>query len=147
MVLKDTWIDSDRMREGDILASLRETADPEGKQLLEKYFLTTICHGDVQTELNVVDDTANALMRGLEIAKDHAPLFRLQQGPNIQENTSGTGSANLRASPAQIPSDRIRYAPKTHYRIVFREIGTTIDRLQSLPDVMKVLTETVSGAF
>jgi hypothetical protein len=50
-VLKDTWIDSDRTREGNILASLHAAANDEDKQLVEKHFLTTICHGDVWTEL------------------------------------------------------------------------------------------------
>jgi hypothetical protein len=70
-VLKDIWIDSDRTREGNILALLYAAANDKDRQLIEKHFLTTICHGDVWTELGILDDTANALMRGLKITADH----------------------------------------------------------------------------
>jgi hypothetical protein len=123
-VLKDTWIDSDRTREGNSLASLYEAADGEDKQLIEKFFLTTISHGDVWTELDILDDTANGLMRGLHIAPDHDSLFKFRDVYSRQ-----------------------RYIHKTHYRIVFKEIGITIDRMPSLPGVMAVFTETVGGAF
>ena len=147
-MLKDIWIDSDRTREGNILASLHATANDEDGQLFEKHFLTTICHGDVWTELDLLDDTANALMRGLNITPGHGSLFKLQRKPFIQNNRPPSGSEGLRAmSRLQAPHSHLRYAHKTHYRIVFKEKGVTIDRMKSLPDVMTVLTETVSGAF
>jgi hypothetical protein len=112
------------------------------------YFLTTICHGNVLAKGRILDDTAKGLMRGLKITKDHASLFRLQRNSIIPVNTAGTGSTNLRPlTPAQVPSDRITYAPKAHYRIVSKEVGVTIDSLRNLPGVMDALTETVSGAF
>ena len=69
VVLKDIWIDYDRMREGAVLAQLYDDADEEGRKLVRKHFLTTICHGDVWTKPGVVDDTRNGLMRGLELPK------------------------------------------------------------------------------
>ncbi len=147
-MLKDIWIDSDRTREGNILASLRSAANDEDKKLLGKHFLTTICHGDVWTEFDILDDTANALMRGLNLASDHVLLFELQRKPFIQNPKLPTGSKGLReTSRVRVPHSHLRYAHKTHYRIVFKEKGITIDRMRSLPDVMTVLTETVSGAF
>jgi hypothetical protein len=59
-----------RKREGNILALLHATANDDDKQLVEKHFLTTICHGDVWTEFGILDDTANALMRELNITSD-----------------------------------------------------------------------------
>ncbi len=135
VVLKDIWVDSDRTREGNILASLHSAANDEDRQLVEKHFLTTICHGDVWTDFGIVDDTANALMRGLNITSD-VLLFKLQQKPFIPNYEPPSGSES-----------HLRYAHKTHYRIVFKEKGITIDRMRSPPNVMTVLTETVSGAF
>ena len=146
-MLKDIWIDSDRTREGDILASLYAAADDEDKLLVEKYLLTTICHGDVWTDTNTLDDTANALMRGLNITPGHYSLFRLQQKPSFQNYEPPSGSEGLRATALQARHTHLEYAQKTHYRIVFKEKCITIDRIKSLPDVMSVLTETVSGAF
>ncbi|KAN0109362.1 hypothetical protein V8E52_009406 [Russula decolorans] len=47
--------------------------------------------------------------------------------------------------PPYESESHLKYAHKTHYRIVFKEKGITIDRIRSLPDVMTVLTETVSA--
>jgi hypothetical protein len=126
MVLKDTLIDSDRMREGNILALLHATANDDDKLLVEKHFLTMICHGDVWTEFDLLDDAANALMRGLSVPPDHDSLFKWI--PFIQSYEPPSGH-------------------KIHYRIVFKEKGIPMDRITSLPDIMTVLTETVSGAF
>jgi hypothetical protein len=148
VVLKDFWIDSDRMREGNILRSLHKAADDADKKLVERHFLTTICHGDVRIG-PIFDDTANALMRGLEIPKDYGSLFKLQRHPIVQNFTPATGSEGLRATArVQNPNRRHqRYEHKTHYRIVFKEIGTAIDSMESFPDVMNVLKDIAGGAF
>jgi hypothetical protein len=146
VVLKDIWIDHDRDREGTILALLHAAANNEDKQLVEKHFLTTVCHGDVWVDDITLDDTENALMRGLTISTDRE--FKLQRNVLIQKHTPASGSEGLRAiSRLQAPHSHLRYAPKSHYRIVFEEQGVTIDRLKNLPDVITVLIETVSGAF
>ena len=150
VVIKDMWIDSDRMREGDILALLLKEADEGDKELVRRHFLTTICQGDVWTTQDTRDDTAHALMRGLDIASDHTPLFHLQCKPNVQNSEPPFGSNGLRAtSRVQVPHNDSpkRYPHKTHYRVVFKEKGITIDCVKSLPDVMTVLGETVGGAF
>ena len=131
-MLKDTWADSDCTREGNTLALLHAAANDEDRQLVEEHFLTTVCHGDVWTEIDILDDTANTLMRGLNITLGRDSLFELQR--------------NLFIPNYELPSGS-KYAHKTHYRIVFKEKGITIDRIRSLPDVMTVLTETISGAF
>jgi hypothetical protein len=147
-VLKDIWIDSDRIREGNILALLHAEAEGQDKKLFEKHFLTTICHGDVWTEFDILDDTANALMRGLNITLDRDSLFKLQQKPFIPDHKPSTRTDSLReTSRVQAPHLHLKYGHKTHYRIVFKEKGTTVDQMRSLPDVIKVLTEIVSGAF
>jgi hypothetical protein len=136
VVLKDIWVDNDCTREGNIVALLHAAANSEDKELVEKHFLTTICHGDVWTELDILDDTANALMRGLNITPDRDLLFELQRKRFAQIYI-----------PRFLSEWRLRYTHKTHYRIVFKEKGITIDRIRSLSDVMTVFTETVSGAF
>jgi hypothetical protein len=147
VVLKDIWIDHDRTREGDILAQLYDQADDDDKKLVEKHFLTTICHGDVWTGSDVRDDTENNLMRGLKVTTDHE--FELQRKQLVLEkHEAATGSEGLRAtSRLHAPHPHPKYAHKTHYRIVFKEEGITIDLIPKLPDVMIILTGTVTGAF
>jgi Fungal protein kinase len=147
VVLKDIWIDHDRTREGVILAQLYNQADDNDKKLVEKHFLTTICHGDVWTASDVLDDTQNTLMRGLKVITDHE--FELQRKQLVLEkHEAATGSEGLRAtSRLHAPHPHLKYAHKAHYRIVFKEEGITVDLIPRFPDVMTILTGTVTGAF
>ena len=148
VVLKDTWVDSDRTREGKVLALLHTEAICEDRKLVEKYFLTTICHGDVWMGLDIRDDTANSLMRGLDITSDHVSLFKLQVNPFMRTYESLSGSeSSQESSRIRARHPHLRYAHKTHYRVVFKEKGITIDRVKRLHDVVTVLSETVGGAF
>jgi hypothetical protein len=146
-VVKDIWIDHDRKREGAILAELHAQAVNEDKKLVEKYFLTAICYGDVWMAPGVLDDTENGLMRGLKVTMDS--MFELQRKQFvIQTHPTPTGSEGLRAiSRLHVPHPNVKYAHKTHYRIVFKERGVTIDLIPSLPDVMTIVTDIVDGAF
>ncbi|KAF9509518.1 hypothetical protein BS47DRAFT_1487893 [Hydnum rufescens UP504] len=63
VVLKDIWIDHDRMREGDILTQLYNDVDGEDKRLAKKHFLTPICHGDVLVAPDTADDTRDIMRR------------------------------------------------------------------------------------
>lgn len=154
VVLKDIWIDSDRDREGTILTSLHEAANDNDKHLVEEHFLTAVCHGDVwisPTRADILDDTANALMRKLDIASDHGSKFRLQRVITIIPPTptpSGSKSNPISESVcAQTFPPHKRYPPKTHYRIVFKEVAEPICQVKELGQVMKALSDTVVGAF
>ena len=126
-MLKDAWVDSDRTREGDILSALYEAANVKDKVLVRRHFHTTVCHGEVLTEMNIVDDTSNTLMRVLNIT--------------VYPDLGHYYSESLYNLWKLIK----KYKPKTHYRVVFQEKGRRIDCLNTLPEVMKVLNETVNG--
>jgi hypothetical protein len=147
VVVKDIWIDHDRTREGTILAKLHAQADNEDKKLVEKFFLTTICHGDVWTEPGVLDDTENGLMRGLKLST--GGTFELQRKQLVLEKQPiPPGSEGLREiSRLPVPHPHLKYVHKTHYRVIFKEKGVTVDLVPSIPDIMTILTDTVSGAL
>jgi hypothetical protein len=147
VVLKDIWIYHDCMREGVILAQLYDEADDKDKELVKKHFLTVICHGDVWTELEVLDNTENGLMCGLKVTKDS--MFELQQKQLVvSKHQAASGSQGLRVTSClHAPHPNLKYTHKTHYRIVFKEKGVTTDLILNLPEVMKILTETVTGMF
>lgn len=134
VVLKDTWTDSDSTREGNVLALLRAAANDEDRQLIEKHFFTIICHRDVLTDVDILDNTANGLMRRLNMASGHVSAFNLMPFVDYE--------------PRFGSKSRSRYTThRTHYRIVFKEKGITIGLVRGLPDVMTVLSETVSSVF
>lgn len=152
VALKDIWIDSDRKREGEILTLLHEAANDVDKHLIKEHFLTTVCHGDVWTDdrTGILDDTANALMRKLNFAPDDWE-FELQRDP-IRSTSTPTVSEGLHETIcARSSRPYVRYAHKTHYRIVFAEVGNSLDRMMELPLqlplVMKVFGDIVVGAF
>jgi hypothetical protein len=144
VVLKDIWIDHDRTREGAVLALLHAGANDEEKLLVEKHFLTTICHGDVLMELDVLDDTENALMHRLKVTTGHE--FKLQQKQLvIPKHEPPSGLEGLQAiSHLQARHSHLKYLHKTHYCIVFKEKGITVDLIKSFPNVMTVLSDTVN---
>jgi hypothetical protein len=139
------------MREGRILRSLYETADNGDKKLVEKHFLTTICHGDVRIRHDMLDDAENTLMRGLKVAKDSGAQFKLQQRSIMQNLTRASGSERSRAATRVQDPNRSHqtYEHKTHYRIVFKEVGAAIDSMESPPlsGVMTALADIAGGAF
>ena len=63
------------MREGEILAQLYNEAKGEDKGLVQEYFLTTVCHGDVCLGPKMVDDTEVGLMRRLKTTNDMYSLL------------------------------------------------------------------------
>ena len=130
-----------------ILAQLYDEADDEDKELVKKHFLTVICYGDVWTEPDIFNNTENGLMRGLKATINS--MFELQQKQLVvSKYQAASGSQGLRAmSCLHAPHPNLKYMHKTHYHIVFKERGVTIDPILSLPKVMKVLTKTVTGAF
>jgi hypothetical protein len=121
---------------------LRFEANTEDKKLVEK--LTTICHGDVWMAPKLPDDTKICLMWGLKITTDS--VFQLQRKQlMLEKHQTTTESEGLQAiSSLPVPHLNLKYAHKTHYRIVFKK-SITIDLILSLPDIMTILTGTVAG--
>ena len=98
------------------------------------------CRGVEPSRCWVVETMSKGLLRVV--------LCPNEVGPLHQKYQPSSGSEGLCAiSCIQALHSHLRYAHKTHYRIVFKEKGITIDCIKSLPDVMTVLTETVRGAF
>lgn len=143
VVLKDTWIDKDRMREGDILAQLSKEANDADRALVNKYFLTTVFHGDVWLCPEAVDDTEKGLMR--ELAPTSHRFYLTNMG-----SASTRKLHNEQQRHSQMTRDfgqTYNYSHKAHYRIVFDEKGTTIDKIDRSRDVMRALADTLGGAF
>ena len=76
------------MREGVILAQLYDEAKGNNKDLMQKYFLTAICHGDVRSDPDIFDDTELGLMRRLNTT-DRFSVLELR---NVLNSPTGTSS-------------------------------------------------------
>lgn len=143
-VLKDCWIDYDRTREGDIMKRIIDSArTPTAKSILEDCLLTVECHGDVY--INGRPDDTHALMRrGNAVPTDgYYPLQRPARSRGKDERMYPRGSFLF--TTKIIKKEIIGYDDKFHYRIVFEEVGISIDKLDSALDIFKCLTRALPG--
>lgn len=152
-IIKDTWIDSDRTREGDVMTQILQDATSDThRAALEKIFLTVVCHGDVQWHGHT------SKTRHL----DEFKLFATQLAPQDSQRhesdsfrtrqTTGTCAdrafSRNAADEEKRPEYLIQYHAKTQYRIVFEEVGTPLHGLTSpgkIFEALKTISQGVSA--
>ncbi|KAJ7135382.1 hypothetical protein C8R43DRAFT_1203559 [Mycena crocata] len=166
--LKDVWMSTDSATEGEQLRLIREALEgisvPAGAPRPSSYFLTVVDDEYVPLSDGTEDSTLS-IMGGKTVPLDakSVALFKKNK-KGATSNTASTSRHTLRASghePSQtmrygshglplvpLPSvakDVVNYGPRTHYRITFKEAGTTIYDLNSAREVMKALSDAVQG--
>ncbi|KAI0943401.1 hypothetical protein AcW1_002572 [Taiwanofungus camphoratus] len=142
VALKDSWIDSDRDREGDLSASLRDSAaSEEDREDIDARFLTVLHHGDVYIDGNA-DDTRTLMTRSMEIPSE-CSRYNVQIPPEGIWSGSNTGTGHYR-TPQEYNQEMIEpppmHHPKAHYRIVFKEVCKPFYKITSLALILKVLS-------
>lgn len=151
-VLKDTWADSSRTREGHITAEIVESVtDGEDRKLVETAFLTTECHGDVHLD-GKPDVTLYDEFRD-ESSIKYLPRYDFNpRTPN--EETHNHSTANSQATYVRKYSNSILTKPansalclhsKTHYRILFEELCQPLHKTTSLQDILWMLVQATAG--
>lgn len=168
VVLKDCWIDSDRMREGDIMTQILldarkakdVTLDEDGTtpaQVLEQALLRTVIHGDVTVNGNVdrtmsEEDRLSILnpnqwfvfhrtQEKLEKFEKLCAKIKLQSGPRGTHRTMYDRFRSKNYTTLR----PITYHPKTHYRIISSEVCTVLHKIASLPMILSVLMQLFIG--
>lgn len=102
VVLKDCWVDADRLREGTTIQMIREAdISEEGRKVLDQGILTVICHGDVQMKGGVVDHTQDLLTRGKEISLKHGQFPLQTYSVNLAQEMSYDAGQSSCFSDAQ----------------------------------------------
>ncbi|KAI0922896.1 hypothetical protein AcV5_009763 [Taiwanofungus camphoratus] len=142
VALKDSWIDSDRDREGDLSASLRDSAaSEEDREDIDARFLTVLHHGDVYIDGNA-DDTRTLMTRSMEILSE-CSRYNVQIPPEDILSGSNTGTGHYR-TPQEYNQEMIEppptHHPKAHYRIVFKEVCKPFYKITSLALILEVLS-------
>lgn len=133
-VIKDTWTDEDRRREGEVYDLLDELPlDAEEKSYLQKVLLTKVCHADV-----VVDNTLDITL-DLSDIKDPHDRFDLIWGGPIEDPSSFDYQREAMLPPL------VSRGRMIHNRIVFKEFGTPLHATDSLVQVFKSLGEVAIG--
>lgn len=153
-ILKDSWVDSGRKREGKVLAEIRgSTKDTEVMAQLDEILLTMLMHGDAYID-GAIDQTVSGDYRDT-IIRDNNVKFSLN---HVSPNQTATGSSGEELNdykkgkavviridepvgdyrdppPVEEPEDAIEplyYSSKVHYRIVFKEVCKPLHSITSL---------------
>lgn len=162
-VLKDAWVDSDRMPEAKVIAAIEADAkqleDEEEKQALLGCLLTTSEAGNVLLSDGTVDCTLSGRKRGRHIVKNNEKfnLTPYSAPPGLKSTSppvpSPTKNYARRAGDRRSPGDHhdaaddakpgeqkaIVYDAKTHYRIVFEEVCSVLHEITSIRKIMYTL--------
>ncbi|KIP06495.1 hypothetical protein PHLGIDRAFT_118886 [Phlebiopsis gigantea 11061_1 CR5-6] len=151
-VLKDSWPDTDRPREAEVLAQvLRDIGSVEEAQ---DFFLTVEAAGDVSIG-GAVDQTLPESDRDQLYARDNGEepkRFDLMQVDNSERATQGRDktlqSLDGEVRGSQVSSfsalqhqlqEPVRFCPKTHHRIVFKEVCKSLNEEIDLPTILVAL--------
>lgn len=170
-VLKDAWVDSDRMREGKVVAEISKDAeeqleDEAEKQALLRCLLTTKVAGDVLLSDGTSDCTICGRKRKRHIVKN-TDRFSLMPYTSPSKSKPTPPAQNLRpkrkgkpkrGGGTRAPGDHqdaadgseslqqaITYDAKTHYRIVFQEACNVLHELTSLGGIIHALWQVCRG--
>ena len=148
-VLKDSWVDENMRREGEIHRHIRADAAAKGLESPENVamgacLLTVNTYGDVFID-NQPDKTRHwdlpSRMNFIKVKvepktsskakSDWTPVGAIM----VQNETTSDHSVSMSAASF--------FPTKVHHRIVFKEVGKTIRELSSLRRVFRRLTEVV----
>jgi hypothetical protein len=147
MVLKDSWIEDDRIPEFEILRDVREKLKHDPGL---HHFLNVECAGVVR-QLDSTSDTTKLSVCNLRAVKDLELQF--DEMAETVESDSETltclgwePSYPIMKEPRLTGSDlRKKRDFRKHSRQVFREVGTPITRLTSYPALLNALHGALCG--
>ncbi|KAI0086025.1 hypothetical protein BDY19DRAFT_996211 [Irpex rosettiformis] len=151
MVMKEYWVDSDRMREAEIWRRILEDAvTEEDRELLKRHLLTPLYSGDVVVDGKL--DTTDRLRNHATISADDgfkmAPLTRdsRQTNPNYSaiEASQGFGAIPPWLVSPAIPRIVV-LDDKSHHRIIFKEKGVTIEHLTTVSLVLHAAMQALNA--
>ncbi|KAI0084508.1 hypothetical protein BDY19DRAFT_1060215 [Irpex rosettiformis] len=153
MVMKEYWVDSDRVREAEIWRRILEDAPTEkDREILKRHLLTPLYSGDVVVDGKL--DTTDYLRRYAAISEvgglEMVPLLRKPKETNYDhtvmeaDDFAPQGSGAIPSGP--VTASRIVVLhDKSHHRIIFKEKGTTIEHLTTVSRVLRAGIQALNG--
>ncbi|KAI0086023.1 hypothetical protein BDY19DRAFT_1050220 [Irpex rosettiformis] len=153
MVMKEYWVDSDRMREAEIRRRILEDAvTEEDRELLKRHLLTPLYSGDVVVDERL--DTTDRLRNHATISADDGfkmvPLMSDSRQPNPNYSTIEVGESASQGSraipPWAVSVPRVVILDdKSHHRIIFKEKGVTIEHLTTVSQVLHAAVQALNA--
>jgi hypothetical protein len=151
--LKDTWVNADRIQEGDTLRDLRNRLTEKNHVDALKHFLTEVTCGDVHIG-NAPDNTGAHIQSGKPFTVESIIESRVASDGTgrVTDITCGRSGSKRPASDGNVElssaegTGKILEEHRVHYRIVFEEIGTPVDKLRTFCDIFLAIRDAVVGA-
>lgn len=145
--LKDTWIDVDRKREGNIIPIIRALGEtPEQKKDIQDLVMDVRWHGDVYVNDKPVvtlrddaDRQKNYKMFQVRL-KDPDAEYKKQRARDKRRQAGATAG-----TPSVQKRDPKIHGQKGHYRMVYSQVGMALDHVQSLKTVLGALQRVLQG--
>ncbi len=154
-ILKDIWIEDDRKREGDIIREIYDSLPSDDQPEPSKPFLTVLCHGDVLVPSadNTTHPDNHTLHLHGRFLSETCPIYRFtpaalrKTASRPLKGAVGTHYTEAMLHERYIEPNLIPISPRTHYRIVFKEVCRPIHDEISLPAVFKGLSQMPYGKY
>ena len=153
VVMKDYWVDSNRIREADIrLEILKDAHTEEDRKLLRRHLLTPLYSGDVVIEEDVDSTCALRRSASLSACEGMKMVSLVRSSPTtIDHNAVMEDIPHAPWGSGAIPQGPISQArivlidDKSHHRIVFKEKGVTIEHLTRVSKVILAGMQALNG--
>lgn len=145
-VIKDTWTNMNRRREGDVYDILYGLKLPEREEsALKRILLTKECHSDVRV-YDTLDTTID-----LSDLKDPGNVFDIVWTEPVEHsqprNVSGTNPSPYHHEQDYVPPSLTSRAQMVHNRIVFKECGTPLHAVESLGQMLRSFNDVAAGTY
>lgn len=141
-VLKDFWADADRKPEGDILQRIRNSGTSKQREKIRRYFMAAEDQGEVYVG-NQIDHTHVVMRKGMKPSRV-TPL-KIATNPSTRTASKLPVKGGFTLPRPVTGNSDIKYSAKVHYRVVFTEVGKTLQEVDSLLTVFDCLGDVVEG--
>lgn len=145
--LKDVWVEAHIKREGVRLADILDVLNNEEKS----YFIASPANGDVLLG-GEADLTEERIMRGLQVHQEKSSwnryytiTFDPYQGDYVSGDDLDLLHKQYGLVSYQDPKSQIALKPKAHYRIVYVDVGTSMDEIKTTQEPFQALLDAIRG--
>ncbi|EKM53007.1 uncharacterized protein PHACADRAFT_124468 [Phanerochaete carnosa HHB-10118-sp] len=142
--LKDSWVDSDRVREWQILHRIRVSGSNERHNTcFENHLPHILEHWDVLVN-DSPDDTHNTMRRAVDATiSTHRRALPVLINPSVRQKVMSKHPAVGAFNMPEATKQPLDFAAKTHHRVVFKGVGKSIVEVESMEEAFRHLRRAV----
>lgn len=153
LTLKDSWAEVDRVREGNVIESLRSNDEAltsaQYVKIVEKFFPQVVTHGDVYVE-GEADRTEKLMLHNTHIPPDssryYLPFRSLPNNPKLSARGDYMTPDECAAAVASgLILETIDPPERVHYRVVFPDAFQPLHKISGLENFFQAMAQAAAG--